>query len=267
MTTLSEAIQNANRIVIKIGSVLIRDDEGIREDWFAALAQDILALKKSGKQIVVVSSGAVALGRKDVGIDYTTAPSDIPLALKQAASAVGQYHVFDAYHRHFAQTGMTAAQVLLTYNHSETPRMEANTKAALGALMERGIIPVINENDVTSTAEIRYGDNDRLAAHVAALVSADMVLLLSTVDGLYTADPTEDASAEHIPLVTEITPAHIAMAAEAKPGLSTGGMQSKLQAAIACAKAGRSLGIANGQALGALNTTVKGKARGTVFLP
>lgn len=264
----ADTIQNADLIVIKIGSVLIRDPETetVREDWFAALAEDIHALAQTGKKIVIVSSGAVALGRKALGISYDTPPSSIPLEQKQAASAVGQFHMFAAYHKALSAHSLQCAQVLLTMSETENRRMHLNARETLSTLLEHNIIPVINENDTVSTGEIRFGDNDRLAVRVGLMIDADAVILLSTTDGLYTDDPGKNKDAAHLPVIEEITDAHIKMAGEAIPGLSTGGMKSKLEAAISATRAGMPLIIASGMADHCLkNLSDEQTTRSTLF--
>lgn len=245
MTPLS-AINGAKRIVIKIGSALVTDEKSgtAREAWLDTVAADITALK--GKEIIIVSSGAIALGRKSMGISWTDRPATIPLEMKQAAAASGQVILSKAYEDVFARHGMKTAVVLLTPRDTEERRSHLNARATLGALLMRGIVPVINENDTVSTSEIRFGDNDRLAARVAQMAGADLLIQLSTTDGLYTADPRVDASATHIPLVETLSDDHFGMAGDALPGLSTGGMKSKLEAARLCVGAGVTMMIAQG---------------------
>lgn len=244
--TPHSAINGAKRIVIKIGSALVTDEKSgtAREDWLSTLAADITKLKD--KEIIIVSSGAIALGRKSMGISWTDRPSIIPLELKQAAAASGQVILSKTYEDVFAKHGMKTAIVLLTPRDTEERRSHLNARATLGALLDRGIIPVINENDTVSTAEIRFGDNDRLAARVAQMAGADLLIQLSTTDGLYTADPRIDSSATHIPLVETLSDDHFGMAGDALPGLSTGGMKSKLEAARLCVNAGVTMMIAKG---------------------
>lgn len=265
----SQIIEKSNLIVIKIGTALVVDTQTavVKSDWLAALAQDVQVLKQRGKKIVIVSSGAVALGRSAMGISLKDRPSSIPLEIKQAASAVGQYHLFNAYQQAFAQMEITLAQVLLTMSETENRRMHLNARATLWALLERGIIPVINENDTVSTGEIRFGDNDRLAARVAQMIEAQSIILLSTTDGLYTANPDTDPKAHFIPLVERISQEHIQMAGEAIPGLSTGGMKSKLQAAQSAAQAGMALIISKGIADHALKALQDPVTPATVFIP
>ncbi len=247
MTRL-EVIQNAKRIVIKVGSILLTDQETgeIKQSWIEAIAQDVSVLTKQGKEVIIVSSGGVALGRKALDIALNASPETIPLAKKQAASAVGQFHVFQGYHNGFSKLGITTAQVLLTMSETENRRMHLNARETLYTLLGKNIIPIINENDTISTEEIRFGDNDRLAVRVAQMVSADLVILLSTIDGLYSADPRKDKTATHFNVISEITNKHIKMAGDAVQGLSTGGMKSKLKAAITATRAGINLIIANG---------------------
>lgn len=244
--TPKTALDNAKRIVIKIGSALVTDEKSgmARESWLDTVAADIATLKD--KEIIIVSSGAIALGRKSMGISWTDRPSSIPLELKQAAAASGQVILSKTYEDVFARHGFKTAIVLLTPRDTEERRSHLNARATLGALLERGIIPVINENDTVSTSEIRFGDNDRLAARVAQMAGADLLVQLSTTDGLYTADPRVDSSAQHIPLVESLSEDHFGMAGDALPGLSTGGMKSKLEAASLCVNAGVTMMIAKG---------------------
>lgn len=243
-----EEIRNARRIVIKIGSVLVANAETgtIKQDWVDAFADDIHALTRQGKEIIIVSSGGVALGRRTIGIPAGTPPQKIPLEMKQASSAVGQFHLFTGYYKAFSALGVDVAQVLLTMTETENRRMHLNARATLFTLMERGIVPIINENDTVSTGEIRFGENDSLAARVAQMVSADLVILLSTTDGLYTDNPDTNPDARHLDVIGKITEDHAKMAGDAIAGLSTGGMKSKLQAAQNANQSGISLIIAKG---------------------
>ncbi|MDH5722550.1 MAG: glutamate 5-kinase [Alphaproteobacteria bacterium] len=244
-----DVLKTAKIIVIKIGSALVRGDEldQVNQDWLDALAQDVKALTDQGKKIIIVSSGGIALGRKALGISAKTAPNKIPLEKKQAASAVGQFHVFNGYHNAFKKLDIITAQVLLTMSDTEDRRMNLNARETLYTLLERNIIPVINENDTVSTVEIRFGDNDRLSVRVAQMVMADAVVLLSTIDGLYTSDPQKDPQAEHIPVIEHISDDHIKMGGDALAGLSTGGMKSKITAAISATKSGIHLVITDGR--------------------
>ncbi|HBH26134.1 MAG TPA: glutamate 5-kinase [Rhodospirillaceae bacterium] len=257
----------ARRVVVKVGSALIVAGDAPRRPWLAALAQDVAALRKKGKEVLIVSSGAVALGRAAVGISTGIAPDTIPLAQKQAASAVGQFHLFAAYSEAFLAHNLTAAQVLLTMAETENRQSHLNARAALEVLLARSITPIINENDVVSTGEIRFGDNDRLAVRVAQMVGAEAVVLLSTVGGLYTADPGRDSAARHIPRVEAIGPEHVEMAGEAVPGLSTGGMKSKVAAALSATRAGAALMIADGRDSHCVSRLHTGALRATLFVP
>ncbi len=266
-TKVPELIKSAKTIVIKIGSVLIRDPKTntVRKDWFEAFANDIQTLHKSGKKIIIVSSGAVALGRETLGISLNTPPDKIPLEQKQASSAIGQFHLFAAYFEAFSKRNLNAAQVLLTISETENRRLYLNARETLSTLLDAGVIPIINENDAISTGEIRFGDNDRLAVRVGQMMNTDLVVLMSTIDGLYTDDPTKDPGAQHIPVVEKLSSTHEDMAGEAIPGLSTGGMKSKIQAAQAATQAGIDLVIANGEKANSLQSLIKGESRSTWF--
>lgn len=264
-----EILKQAQTIVIKVGTALVAlpDGSGPYQDWIDALAADVKALHDQGKKVLIVSSGAVAMGRKALGIGLDVAPSSIPLERKQAASAVGQFHIFHAYHDAFAAQGITLAQVLLTMSETENRRMHLNARATLAELMDNGIIPIVNENDTISTGELRFGDNDRLAARVAQMIDAEAVVLLSTTDGLYTDNPDKTPNARHIPVVEKVAEDHLSMAGEAIPGLSTGGMKSKVEAAMAANAASISLVVGHGRALHALKAIFEDEnTRTTVFL-
>jgi len=262
---MNELLQNAQTIVIKIGSLLLRDaQEKLYQGWIDALAADVKSLTDQGKRVVLVSSGAIAMGREALGIKLDQAPSSIPLNLKQAASAVGQFHVFSGYYRSFNALGLTPAQVLLTLSETEDRRAHLNARETLYTLMGKNIIPIINENDTVSTEEIRFGDNDRLAVRVAQMIGSDLVILLSTTDGLYTHNPQNNPQAEHISAIDKITEEHRRMAGDAVPGLSTGGMKSKLEAAYAATRAGIPLIIASGKALNPLQNLQNG-GKNTLF--
>jgi glutamate 5-kinase len=261
-------LQTSKRLVIKIGSALLCDIQTgtVKYNWINALSDNIHALIKQKKQIIVVSSGGIALGRKALGIATNKPPSSIPLELKQAASAVGQPFMYNAYAAAFATHDIQTAQILLTLSETENRRMHLNARETLYTLIERGIVPVINENDTVSTEEIRFGDNDRLAVRVAQMVEADTVLLLSTTNGFYSANPDKDPDAEHFPLVEKITPAHRDMAGDALAGLSTGGMRSKIIAAESALASGLSLIIADGRTDGALGQLYNNPAvKATLF--
>ncbi len=248
MNKTQNILKGSKLIVIKIGSMLVRGDglDDVNQEWMNTLAQDILALKNQGKKIVIVSSGGIALGRKALGIPTDISPSTIPLAKKQAASAVGQYHLFNGYFNALKKQNITAAQILLTMSETENRRMSLNARETLHTLLENNIVPVINENDTVSTGEIRFGDNDRLSVRVAQMIMADCVVLLSTANGLYTDNPDTNPQAELIPVIENITDEHIKMAGDAVAGLSTGGMKSKIDAAILASKSGVNLIITDG---------------------
>lgn len=262
----STLLSNARRIVVKIGSALVVSPDGRpRMAWLEAMAADVKACVDRGQQILVVTSGAVGLGRRALKISDTARPGSIPLARKQAAAAVGQFYLFSAWNGAFSAQGITAAQILLTTFETENRRMHLNARATIDTLLTEEIVPIINENDTVSTGEMRYGDNDRLAARVAQMIEADVLILLSTTDGLYTADPTADPSAVHIPYVGRITDEHVRMAGDAVPGLSTGGMRSKLEAARLATRSGTAMVIAKGMDLSPLSALARDDLRATVF--
>ena len=254
------ALSEARRIVVKIGSALLVDpDSGApRTAWLESLAADVRALHAEGRDVILVSSGAIALGRRDLGL----VP---PLGLEQAqaAAAVGQIRLSAAYES--ALRPLRCAQVLLTLDDSEDRRRYLNLRNTFKALLDLGVVPIVNENDAVATDEIRYGDNDRLAAQVAAMAGADVCVLLSDVDGLYTANPALDPSATHLPVVTEITEEIAAMAGEGVSGVSKGGMITKILAARTATGAGCALVIARGDA--APLAALRDGARATWFLP
>lgn len=221
-------LDTARRIVIKTGSALIAAKGEPRRQWLAGLAADIAALKRDGREVVLVSSGAGALGRKLLG---NSAPRK--LEEKQAAAALGQPLLMSAIAEAFQPHGISVAQALLTLEDTERRRRWLNARATLDTLLAAGALPVINENDTVATDEIRYGDNDRLAARVAQMLSADVLILLSDIDGLYTADPRKDPDATHISEVRTLTDEHDAMAGKAnmEAGVGSGGMATKLAAA------------------------------------
>ena len=222
-------LASAKRIVVKIGSALLVDPAtlAIRRAWLDAMADDLARLRGRGQQVLVVTSGAIAIGRARLGLGS----SALRLEAKQAAAAVGQISLAHLFEETFARHRITVAQVLLTLEDTEARRRHLNARATLATLLDLGALPVINENDTVATSEIRFGDNDRLAARVAQMASADALVLLSDIDGLYTADPRKDPAAEHLAEVRELTPAIEAMAAPAVAGISSGGMVTKLQAA------------------------------------
>ncbi len=242
---MTDVLSGAKLIVVKIGSALLIDSESgqLRRDWLRSVCADVAALKKQGKAVVLVSSGAIALGRRALGLKSGA----LRLEESQAAAAVGQVKLAEAYADILAAEKIVAAQILLTLADTEERQRYLNARATLKTLIELGSVPVINENDTVATAEIRFGDNDRLGARVASMMEADCLVLLSDVDGLYTADPTQDAAARHIADVRAITPDIEAMAGDSISGVGRGGMSSKLIAAKIATAAGCSVVIARGK--------------------
>jgi glutamate 5-kinase len=257
-------LQQARRIVVKVGSALLVDAETgrINRAWLETLIEDLLRLRKRNQQVILVSSGAIALGRRELKL----AKGPLRLEESQAAAAVGQIRLAHAYKELLESREVTVAQVLLTLEDSERRRRYLNARATLESLLALGALPVINENDTVATAEIRFGDNDRLAARVAQMVSADMLVLLSDIDGLYTADPRQVPEARHLAEVREITPEIEAMGGAAPQGYSSGGMVTKLAAARIALAAGCRMVIARGDPLHPLAAIEEG-ARATWFLP
>jgi len=243
-------IDTAKRLVVKIGSALLVDEKtgAIRRSWLDALGDDVAALRKAGKEVVLVSSGAIAVGRRHLGL----ATGALKLEEKQAAAATGQIRLAHAYQETLARHDITVAQILLTLDDTEERRRHLNARSTLAMLLKLGTVPVINENDTVATSEIRFGDNDRLAARVAAMISADTLVLLSDIDGLYSADPRRDPAARFIAEITEITPEIEAMAGEAPPGYSSGGMVTKLAAGRIALGAGCRMAIADGRRMNPL---------------
>jgi glutamate 5-kinase len=254
----------AKRIVVKIGSALIVDPDTAapREAWLRSVVEDIAALTANGTEIIVVSSGAISLARRQLGL---TGPK-LRLEEKQAAAAVGQIRLAQAWAQTLAEKNLIAAQLLITLGDTEDRRRYLNARATISTLLSLRCVPVINENDSVATAEIRYGDNDRLAARVAEMTQADVLLLLSDIDGLYTADPRKNPKAAHIPIVETLTPEIMAMGGEPPPGYSSGGMRTKLVAAQIATKAGVAMAIALGHHQNPI-AAITAEARCTWFLP
>ena len=236
---------DARRIVVKIGSALLTDRQSgkLKSEWLKTLVDDVAKLVKEGRQVVLVSSGAIALGRHR--LELPTGP--LGLEYGQAAAAVGQISLAHAYQDLFGTHGITVAQVLLTLGDTEERRRHLNARHTLQKLLKLGAVPIVNENDTVATNEIRYGDNDRLSARVASMVSADCLVLLSDVDGLYTAPPGTAEKAERLDVVTEITTDIEAMAGDAGTELSKGGMKTKIEAARITFAAGTDMVIASGK--------------------
>jgi glutamate 5-kinase len=235
----------ARRIVVKIGSSLLVDRASgeLKSAWLDTLADDVAGLVKSGKQVIVVSSGAIALGRHVLGF----AKGTLELEKSQAAAAVGQISLAGAYQAVFKARGLAAAQILLTLGDTEERRRYLNARQTIDTLLAEGAVPVVNENDTVATAEIRYGDNDRLSARVASMMSADCLVLLSDVDGLYTAPPGSGAGARLIPELRQITPEIEAMAGGAGTELSRGGMVTKIEAGKIALASGTNMVITSGK--------------------
>ncbi len=253
----------ARRIVVKIGSALLADRATgkLNAQWLASLMDDVASLAKSGKDIVLVSSGAIALGRNTLKLPK----GPLELEQSQAAAAVGQISLAHAYQEMAQARGLIAAQILLTLGDTEERRRYLNARHTIEQLLALKAIPVVNENDTVATTEIRYGDNDRLSARVASMVSADCLVLLSDIDGLYTAPPNDDPNAQHIPLVTEITPEIEAMAGDAGTELSKGGMKTKVEAGKIALGAGTNMVITTGKIMHPLKAISDG-AKVTWFL-
>ena len=251
----------ARRIVIKVGSALLVDGNGrVREAWLDGLAADIAALKEAGHQVIVVTSGAIALGRPSLGL----ARRKLKLEEKQAAAAAGQIRLASAWQEKLARRGLQTAQILVTPDDTEGRRRYLNARATLETLLKLGAVPIVNENDTVATAEIRFGDNDRLGARVAVMAGAETLVLLSDVDGLYTGDPGKDPSARHIPVVERVTEEIAAMAGESLSGVGSGGMVSKLEAARIANAAGTTVLITKGMVEQPIDALRKG-GRCTIF--
>ncbi|WP_010138989.1 glutamate 5-kinase [Oceanicola sp. S124] len=258
MAALTPALAGARRLVVKIGSALLVDvaTGHLKSDWLQSLCDDVAALKARGTEVVLVSSGSIALGRGVLGLGLGA----LPLEQAQAAAAVGQIGLAAAYEGALKRHGITVAQVLVTLEDSANRRRYLNSRNTLETLLAFGAVPIVNENDTVATDEIRYGDNDRLAAQVAVTVGADRLVLLSDVDGLYTANPHADASARRFDLVERITPEIEAMAGDAGSGLSKGGMKTKLMAAKTATGAGCAMAITLGSRINPLQALEAGAA-------
>ncbi|TVR98135.1 MAG: glutamate 5-kinase [Rhodospirillales bacterium] len=254
----------ARRIVIKIGSALLAEEEtgAVRRTWLEAIAADVAALRRRGQEVMIVSSGAIAVGRRHLQLPAGA----LRLDEKQAAAATGMVRLAHAYQEVLDRHGLTVALVLLTLGDTEDRRHYINARNTLTTLLRAGAVPLINENDTVATDEIRFGDNDRLAARVAAMVSADTLILLSDIDGLYTGDPRIDPAATLIPEVRRMTVEIEGYAAEARPGVGTGGMVTKLAAARIALAAGCRMVIADGKPLHPLRRIEEGTPC-TWFLP
>ena len=268
MAALMEAVQapevaKARRLVVKIGSALLVDRaKGLRQGWLSALAMDVAEAKVRGADVVLVSSGSIALGRMILGLPGGA----LTLEQSQAAAAVGQIRLARAYEEVLAPHGITTAQILVTLEDTEDRRRYLNSRATMETLLGLGVVPIVNENDTVATDEIRYGDNDRLAAQIAVTAGADQLILLSDVDGFYSANPKEDPSATRFDVVDTITPEIEAMAGDPISGLSKGGMKTKLMAAKTAVAGGCAMAIMEGSVLRPLKALAEGANR-TWFVP
>ncbi len=262
MAAVTPDLGRARRLVVKIGSALLVGPEGLRTQWLRALCDDVAAARARGTDMVLVSSGAIALGRQV--LELPAGP--LRVEQSQAAAAVGQIRLARAYEEALAPHGVKTAQLLMTLDDTSDRRRYLNSRATMQTLLGMGAVPIVNENDTVATDEIRFGDNDRLAAQIAVTCGADQLLLLSDVDGLYTANPKTDPDARHLPVVDQITPEIQAMGGDPVSGLSKGGMKTKLMAARTAVAGGCAMAIAEGSVLNPL-AAVAGGARVTWFLP
>ena len=265
--TARGALAATRRLVVKVGSALLADDAGrVRRDWLDALADDIAALRRNGTEVLVVSSGAIAIGRRLLGLARGPRNRALRLEESQAAAAAGQIRLAHAWQETLARHDINVAQILLTTADTENRRRWLNARSTLATLVRLGVVPVINENDTVATEEIRFGDNDRLAARVAQMAEADACILLSDIDGLYTADPRSDPAATHLPEVRELTAEIEAMAGAPHSDDGSGGMITKLAAARIAMGAGCRLVITDGRVPHPLAALDAG-SRATWFVP
>lgn len=263
MTKTRKPLQKYRRVVIKIGSALLVDRAtGLKKAWLDAMCADIAALRAKGVDVLVVSSGAIALGRTVLKLP----PGALKLEESQAAAAVGQIALARAWSESLSTDAIVAGQVLLTLGDTEERRRYLNARATIHQLLKLGAVPIINENDTVATTEIRYGDNDRLAARVATMVGADLLVLLSDIDGLYTAPPHLDPNARFLDAIAEITPEIEAMAGGAASELSRGGMRTKIDAGKIATTAGCAMIIASGKPEHPL-AAIEDGARSSWFAP
>ena len=258
------SLSAARRLVVKIGSALLvdRDTGALRLDWLASVAADVARIKARGTDVVLVSSGSIALGRQVLKLPATL----LALEQSQAAAAVGQIRLARAWEEALAPHDITTAQILVTLADSSDRRRYLNSRATMETLLALGVVPIVNENDTVATDEIRYGDNDRLAAQVAVTVAADQLILLSDVDGFYTGNPQTDPGATRYDVIDIVTPEIEAMAGDAGSGLSKGGMKTKLMAAKTATASGCALAISDGRLMHPLAALENG-ANATWFTP
>jgi glutamate 5-kinase len=257
-------LRTGNKIVIKIGTNLLADKEkGVNLEWIYEIAKNVASLQRLGKHVVLVSSGAIGAGV--AALKLRERPKSMPE--KQAAAAIGQPLLMEAYENAFRKQECTIAQILLTKDDFTNRSRYLNAKNTFSALLEKGVVPVVNENDTVAVEEIKLGENDNLSALVANLIEADLLIILSDIDGLFSDDPTKNPDAELIPIVEKITPQIEKLAKSSKTELSTGGMITKIMAAKKCVSAGIAMIIANGKIPNILEEIFSGDFRGTLFLP
>ena len=256
----AELIRKARRITVKVGSSLLVDGDGLRVRWIESLGCDLGEMRRDGKELLLVSSGAVALGRGVLG-------RATRLDAKQAAAAIGQPVLMQAWQGVMSAAGISTAQLLLTLDDTESRRRWLNARATIDVLLRNNALPVINENDTVATEELRYGDNDRLSARVAQMARCDVLILLSDVDGLYRADPAANPGAEHVPLVSDLSEARAWASGSSSSGMGSGGMRTKLDAAWIAQRAGCATIIASGREGHPLRRLMTGEGRSTVVTP
>ncbi len=250
--------QQSKSIVVKVGSSLLIEDKlgAIKKQWFASFIEDVVGLRRQGKTVIIVSSGAINLGRKILNLkDHA-----LTLEQEQAAASVGQIELSKEYQEHFKFKGFICSQVLITLDDFTNRRRYLNCKSTFKTLLKLGVIPIVNENDTVATDEIRYGDNDRLAAQVASICDSDLLILLSDIDGLYTDAPKKSKNAEHIPFISEITEEIELMAKGPENDFSHGGMKTKIEAAKVTTSVGCNLIIADGQKSNPIRNITENKA-------
>ena len=259
-----EIFSKARRVVIKIGSAVLTSDSGLDQNRIERLASDISLIMDRGCEVILVSSGAIAAGLAKLGLKKT---KSMPLSLKQAAAAVGQSRLMWVYEKTFAASGRKVAQVLLTREDLSNRMRFLNARNTLLTLLDYGVIPIINENDTVSVDEIKVGDNDNLSAMVVHLADADLLIILSDIEGLYTSDPNLDPSAKLIPMVEKFTADVERGAGDSQTAFGTGGMRTKMMAAKKVGAYGAPMVIVNGKKNGVLQALFEGKEVGTLFLP
>lgn len=270
MTTVRETIRDKQRIVVKIGSSSLQHAQTGDLDYtrLEKLVRELCDIRNQGKDVILVTSGAIAAGKKAVGIREITEEDQVrQMAVKQACAAVGQARLMMTYQKIFAEYNQVAAQILMTKNTIVDDLNRFNAHNTFTQLLQMGVIPIVNENDTVATYEIEIGDNDTLSAIVAALVEADLLILLSDIDGLYTDDPRRNPEAAFIPQVDELTEELFAMGKESTgSNVGTGGMNTKLQAARIATSSGVDMVIANSVDIGILHRILSGGEEGTLFV-